>query len=201
MAGFIAVPFTSDCHVRYQHGTNLLENIFAYQWGGGVPTNAELLSLATEIAASIALRMEAFLHNGVIMREVYCRNLDVEFANNATFPFPAGTIGLQGGNPLASNEANGLIKRVGLTGRGMHGRNSFSEFVEGSVDGNTLGNTLMSLFLNLAAEILLARVAGRFKAAVAKRHVIVPRSIQIQSVIDLDNNVDSQKTRLNSHGR
>lgn len=201
MANFIPVPFTSECHVRFQQGPNLGENIFAYQWSGSPPSGAQLLTLATEVAASIALRMTQVMHTSNVFREVYCRNLDVEFANNATYLFPGGTIGTRGGSAVASNEANGLIKRTGFTGRGMHGRNSFSNFAEGDVDGNSIANALMALFLNLAAEIVLARVAGSFKAAVAKRHVTVPRSVQIASCIDLDNNIDSQKTRLNSHGR
>jgi len=201
VANFIPVPNTSECHVRYQHGTNLLENTFGYQWSGSVPTNANLLSLATELAASIAVRMAAFMSTGVLLREVYCRNLNVEVANNATYVFPSGSAGIRTGSPLASNEANGIIKRTGFTGRGMHGRNSYSEFVEGDADGNTIGNALMLLVFNLAIETLLSRVGAIFKPALIKRHVTVPRSVLLASAVTPDNNVDSQKSRLNSHGR
>jgi hypothetical protein len=197
---FHPVPFTSECHVRYQHGTNLLENTFAYIYGS-TPTNADLLSLATEIGVGLALRMAAMMHNGVVMREVYCRNLDVEFANNATYTFPSGTTGQRAGSPLASNEAMSIVKRTGTTGRGMHGRNSFSEFIEPDADGNTLSAFLLNLVLAVIIEILTYRVSGKFAPALAKRMVTPPRSVLLRSALALDNNVDSQKTRLNSHGR
>jgi hypothetical protein len=91
-----------------------------------------------------------------------------------------------------------------LTGRASHGRNSISGFVEGDCDGNSVGSSLMALLANLALQILINNIAGRFKPAIAhipRAPLGVGDSTPITEAIVLDSNVDSQKTRLNSHGR
>lgn len=195
---FHPVPSTSECQVRYQHGTNLLENGFAYGFTGANPSTAELLALATAIAGSIADKMRDVMHNGVVMREVYCRNINTEVANQATYTFPAGTNARRTGSPVASNEAARIVKRTGQTGRSHRGANSFSEFVEGDVDGNSIGSSLFSGLLSLGLEIILNRVGSRFTAGVASRRLF--SAFPISSATLLDNNIDSQKTRLNAHG-
>lgn len=195
---FGPVANTSECQVRYTHGTNRCENGFAYKWTGAAPSATELLNLATEVGQTIGFRMQRFMHVGVQMREVYCRNVDTEIANQATFVFPTNATGARNGSPVASNEAAGLIKRTGLTGRKKRGRNSFSEFIEGDVDGNTMLPTLLQFLADLALSILAQRVAGRFTPSVASR--ALGTSQILTSVLSLDSHVDSQKTRLNNHG-
>ena len=196
---FHPVALCSECQIRYQHGTNNYENGFAYKWSGSAPSAAELLALATELGGSLAVRMAGLMHNGVKMREVYCRNINTEVANQATWTAPVGFNGSQSGNPVASNEAANLVKRTGLTGRSKHGANRFSEFTEGNVDGNTLGSFIITQLASIAISVLASRVGARFAPALASRKLGTAELLL--NALTLDDNVDSQKTRLNNHGR
>jgi hypothetical protein len=194
---------TTMCHVRLEGFGQRLETTLAYHWNGSAPSPSNLLTLATEAAGAGPL-LQGMLGNHITFREIYCRNIDTQVANEATYLFPTNTFGTRTGLPAALNTACGLIKRTGLTGYGQHGRNSISGFVEGDVDGNTVGNTLMTLLANLLLQFLAARVGGQFRAAVAH----IPRlpgltgtSSLITQGLVLDNFVDSQKTRLTGHGR
>jgi len=190
------------CHLRTQNGTNLQENTFAYKWGTR-PTIADLLTLAAGVANNIGAALRLATWTGIRFTEVYCRNIDTEVAAEGTFQWPSNTFGQRGGNPLAANEACGIVKRTGNTGRGQHGRTSISNFVEGDVDGNTVSSTLIALLAQVAIEMLISFLSSNLKPAIAH----IPRitgtgtSDPIQTTIVLDSNVDSQKTRLNSHGR
>jgi len=195
---------TSMCHVRMTQGVNLQENTFAYHWVGGTPSSSELLSLATAVAGGIGAAMRALTSTQVVFREVYCRNIDTEVAAENTYSWPANTTGQRIGAVVAASEACGIVKRTGLTGRGSHGRNSISNFTEADLDGNTVLSSLLALLTALATQILIPLVASRFTPAVAH----IPRtgtttgtSTPISQAVVLDSNVDSQKTRLNSHGR
>lgn len=196
---------TAMCHVRTQNGSNLQENTFAFQWGT-TPTAAQLLALATAIGTGpLGLAIRAITSNGWIFREVYCRNIDTAVAAEATYTFPSGTTGSRPGFQVAANEASGIVKRTGLTGRGSHGRNSYSGFVEADVDGNTLSSSLMALLAQIAIDTLISYLGGLLNPAVAHipRALLAPpgHSTTLASAIVLDSNIDSQKTRLNSHGR
>ena len=195
---FVPITNTSMVHVRWQAGTNLCENTFAYKWTGTPPTAAELLSLATEIAGSVAAQMRNAMHNGIVFREVYARNIHTSQAEQATYTFPNNTTGNKTGGALALSEAANIVKRTGLTGRAARGSNRISGFVEGDCDGNSIGSSLMSLLANICAQIILARVSGRFAPAVASR--LRGSSTTITQALLVDSNVDSQKTRLNNHG-
>lgn len=195
------------CHIRYQNGTNLMETTHAYRYVGSSPPMSDLLALATAIGTGgLVAAHRAATSTGVTYREVYCRNLEAEFANEATYVFPSGITGQRSGSQVAASEACGIVTRTGLTGRGMHGRKSISNFAEGDVDGNSVGSTLMGLLGNLALQFLVDYVGGGNTFIAALAHI--PRILGpagtttiLSEALVLDNNVDSQKTRLNSHGR
>jgi len=140
-----------------------------------------------------------------VFREVYCRDIAGAVANEGTYTFPPGTTGNRTGGQVASNEACGIVKRTGLTGRRSHGRNSISNFVEGDVDGNSIGSSLIALLTNLATQLLVDYVVGSNSFIAALAHIpriagVVGNSDLLTETVILDNDVDSQKTRLNRHG-
>lgn len=196
---------TSMCHIRTQNGTNLMENTFAFHWAGGPPSASELESLATLLAQNVGESMRDFTSNGWVFREIYCRNIHEEVAAEGTYVYPPNTTGRRTGGQVAASEACGIVKRTGLTGRGQHGRNSISGFIEGDVDGNSVSSQLITFLISLAAKILISYLTARFVPAVAH----IPRlpgapdgtSTILREAVVLDNNIDSQKTRLNAHGR
>jgi hypothetical protein len=201
---FHPTAHTSMAHIRMEAFGQRFETTLAYNWAGSVPTVAQLLALATELATGAAPLMQGLMGNHVTFREIYCRNIDTQVANEATYLFPPNTFGTRTGLPASLNAACGLIKRTGLTGYGQHGRNSISGFVEGDIDGNSVGAALMTLLANLLLQYLANRVGGVFRAAVAH----IPRlpgltgsSSLITQGLVLDNFIDSQKTRLTGHGR
>lgn len=195
---------TTMCHVRTQNGSNLNENTFAFKWTGTAPTVVELGQLAAALATTVGAALRVLTSNSWIFREIYCRNIDTQVANEAVYTYPPNTFGQRVGSQVAANEACGIVKRTGQTGYGQHGRNSISGFVESDVDGNSVGNALMVALAQLAVEILISYLTARFRPAVAH----IPRDVGTQGsssyiteAVVLDSNVDSQKTRLNSHGR
>ena len=195
---------TSMCHLRTQNGANLQENTFAFHWTGATPTSGQLNTLATQLAGTIGTAMRNITSNGWVFREVYCRNIDTEVAAESTYLFANGTTGSRAGSQVAANEACGIVKRTGFTGRGSHGRTSCSGFIEGDVDGNSVSSTLMALLLQLALNMLLSYNGSQFVPAVAhipRVPLVIGSSTPIQVTTVLDSNIDSQKTRLNSHGR
>lgn len=203
---FHPCQLTTMAFVRMQNGTNLCENTFAFHWGGlAPPTSGQLNTFVNNLAGTVGNAMRACMSDGWIFTEIYARNIDREVAEEATFQWPSGTRGLRSGAQVAANEACGIVKRTGFTGRGSHGRNSISGFAESDVDGNTVGSTLMALLAQLAIEILVSYLGGYLGPAVAHipRDPAAPpgNSTPITTAIILDSNVDSQKTRLNSHGR
>jgi hypothetical protein len=197
---------TTMCHIRTQNGQNLMENTFAFHWGSLIPpTSGQLLTLATALSGTVGQALRNLTSNGWIFREVYCRNIHAEVADENTYLWPSGTTGNRAGSQVAANEASGVVKRTGLTGRGQHGRNNISGFVEADVDGNSISSTLMALLAQLAIEILISYLGGYLGPAVAH----IPRlpgsppgySSPLQTALVLDSNIDSEKSRLNSHGR
>jgi hypothetical protein len=181
-----------------------MENTFAFKWASTPPTQAELASLASSLATVVGGALRALTSDGWVFREVYCRNIDTEVANEATYVYPSNTHGQRTGSQVAASEACGIVKRTGHTGRGQHGRNSISGFVEGDVDGNSIGSSLIALLANLALAILQGYLVGRFTPAVAhipRPPAVLGSSDPLRETVVLDSNVDSQKTRLNSHGR
>lgn len=196
---FQPVANTVYCEIRYQHGTNLLENTAWYKYSGATPSNTELGNLCIAIGAGLAERIRLCMHSGVVMREVHCRDMSTPTAPQATAAFAPGTVGGRSGSPVASNEAANVVRRTGLTGRTQHGAVRISEFVEADVDGNSIGNSLMALLGNVALALLEDYVSGRFIAALGSKKLGV--SGELTDATILDSNIDSQKTRLNSHGR
>jgi len=195
---FVPIAETSRCELRWTHGTNKGENTFWYKWSGLAPSPAELVSLAAAVGAGVGEKIRLCMSSGVVFREVYCRNMDTQSANQGTSVFAPGTVGARGGSQVASNEAANIVRRTGRTGRTHHGAIRVSEFVEGDVDGNSIQSTLMSLLADVALALLQNYVAGRFTAALGSK--TNQNSVPLQSAAILDTNIDSQKTRLNAHG-
>ena len=195
---FHPIQHCTMVEVRDSHDTNQMENTFAYYWDGTPPTAAELDALCAAVAADLAFYMRRCQITGCVYREVHARNMHTSSAAQGTYTFAPGVTGQRGGNPVSDTEASGITKRTGFTGRSNRGRNSISGFTETDVDGNSLSNTLMTLLGDLAIHVLTDYVTGRFTAAVGSRANNI--AIPLLSAAVLDNNVDSQKTRLNTHG-
>jgi hypothetical protein len=138
------------------------------------------------------------MNAGVLMREIHCRNMDVEVANQATLAYAPGITGGRTGSPVASNEAANVVRRTGKTGRSQHGAVRVSEFSEGDVDGNSIGSTLMGLLANVGLSLLEDYVSNRFIGALGSKKT--GQSYELLDAGVIDSNIDSQKTRLNQHG-
>jgi hypothetical protein len=192
-------------HLRWQFFNQMCENTFAYRWNDPPPTQQELSNLTQDIASAQGVALRAMLSNVCAFREIYARNIDTQVANEATFTYSPGYNGLRSGDPVAASEAMEIVKRTGYTGYGQHGANRISGFVEGDVTGNLIQNALMLLVQALLFAILQWWESNRFRPAVAH----IPRlpgappghSDFINYAVVLDTNIDSQKTRLNAHGR
>jgi len=195
---FHPVQHCTLAEIRYTHGTNQMENTFAFYWADPAPSAAELNALCAAIGGDLAFWIRRAQHNGVTQREVHARNMHVSSAAQGNYVMPAGAVGQRGGEPVADNVASGITKRTGFTGRSNRGRNSISGFAELDADGNSMTNTLFSLLADIAIHLLTSYISGRFAPAVASRHNNI--AVPILTAAVLDTNFDSQKTRLNGHG-
>jgi len=195
---FVPIANCTMCKLRWSANTNLCENTLAFYWSGTPPTGSELNSLAAAIAGDVGFYFRQCMSNSILFNTIVCANQHAPGGAQGIYSFPANTRGFRIGSTVALSEASGITRRTGFTGRSNRGRNSVSGFSEGDVDGNSITGTLMSLLGDLAVHILVPYLAGRFLPGVASRtnHTIIP----LLSAAVLDDNIDSQKTRLNTHG-
>lgn len=192
---FHPVARTTECHVRYTVSGKASENVFAWQWPiGPGPSASQLITLAADVFSTFVRKYQLFTHHSVVFTEVYCRNVDVEVAPQATYVDPPGTVGAGGGVAAAPNTALIPVKRTGLTGRSHHGSTQFSGFAGSAVDGNQISATLIPFFVNLGVSILAPRLGGFLVAALASRKLA--SSIVLQSFDVLSSIVDSTKRRI-----
>jgi len=196
---FQPVANCTMCHLRWTFDGQLCEITQAFRWTGSVPTAGELVALATALGGLLTTRLRNVMSSRANMTEVYCRNIHDAVSAEGTYAIPQPAPGTRGSAPLAGNEAIGIIRRTGFTGRTHHGRNSISCFGQDDVDGNTIVTALLTLLVQLAGQMLTTYVGGKFTPAVASKHLGVATNLLGVAV----NNswVDSQKTRLTSHGR
>jgi len=201
----ILVPQTTEVTIHYQNATNLYENVLHYRWSSAtVPTATQLDSLCAQVRDGVGLKLRACVSDGWTFVDVVAKNLNADPGNQGSAAWPSGTHGTLAGSQVAANEACSIVKRTGLSGHGQHGRMSVSGFTEGSVDGNSLSSSIIGLLTTLALELLTRYVTGIFIPALAHKRPAVPlatSSTPLTFAGVLDSNIDSQKTRLNSHGR
>jgi len=195
---FVDIQNCSIAEIRYTQDGQNCEITQAFYWTGTPPSAGELQVLCQGIATVLVPYLRNMMSNFCVFREVYARNYHVQAAQQATYVFPANTTGNRTGNPLAANEACGIIRRTGFTGRSNRGRNSISGFVQDDVDHNTLTQQLLQLVIQLAGAMLTTYLSGRFTPGVASRtnHTIIP----LLGTAVNNSIIDSQKTRLPQHG-
>lgn len=199
MAVFRPIANTTMVQVRWSFGQNQCLNTYYYRWvGPAPPTVQNLTDLCIATRDTIGARIEQASHNSVTMREVYARNMNTEIAAQATVAFANNTVGDRGGGALAGNEASQILKRSGLTGRSARNSNSHSGFAEADADGNSISSQLFAFLTNIANSVVVARVGGIFVAAVASR--LLGTSVPMLTASIINNDIDSQKTRLNGRG-
>lgn len=199
---FHPIAQTTMVYLRYLQGSNHMENTFAYRWNSAtVPSAAELLTLCQEVGSTIGAKLQAMTVNTVQLIEVHARNMNVALGLEATAPFTTGTQGQLNGTPYAANCTGNLVTRVGLAGYGMHGGKRFGCWTNFEANGNSIASLQMTRFANMALSVIATRVGGRFIPAVPHLSgVSANTSTLITSVLMLDSDIDSQKTRLNNHG-
>jgi len=191
---FSPVAQTTQVEVRYTIDNAESENVFHYKWNNTTPPSiAELISLANEVEATIAVKLRAMTGSGWQYRETYVKNIHAQPADQTTISsslagFP------RTGDTLPGSVSDWITKRSGQTGRSQHGGINISGFVEGDVTQKIIQSALINLLLNLMLSFLAARVNGRFIPAIAshKNHT----SAQMRAMISRTVRVNSAKTRL-----
>lgn len=192
---FHPVANTSEAHLRYVIGPKACENVYAYHWAGSVaPSSTQLLQLATELWSAIIPKYQNMLSTRVYFTECYARNVNTEFANEATYVPTTFPYGGRGNTPAASNVAYNLTKRTGLTGRSHHGAVHLSGFSDSDITADTILSYLLAQFISITLSILADRVAGLFVPALASRKLAT--SIPLTSLWLPSLYVDSSKKRL-----
>jgi hypothetical protein len=200
---FHPIAQTTQVVFRYQHGSNRLENVFHYRWNNSTPPSvAELTNLCTEVGATICEKIRQFMTNGVQLIEVHARNMDVALGNQATAAFTPGTVGaLIGQGDATGSTVLNLVTRTGLAGYGQHGAKRLGETSKLQHNGNTASGGWVTNCASVALSVVAARVGGRFLPSIPHINRLgTGTSSIITSCLLLDDDIDSQKTRLNNHG-
>lgn len=196
---FHPLAATTLVKVFWQLGVNNCMTTLAYRWAGGTtPTLTELQNLAQAVWDGYVEKARTAQHSSVVYRSVQVYNADTPSGLTYTLTPTTPKFGARLGGAVAGNEAGRIFRKSSLRGRSKRGAISVSGFAEGDVDGNSHSSALISMLANIALEMLVAYVAGRFLPAIPSEKL--GSSSILASTGNYDSNIDSQKTRLNGRG-
>jgi hypothetical protein len=192
-----------DLHFRFTTPQGQrAENVWQLKYAGGVPTSANLQALATQWWANTGPTWRLMACSNVIPQEVYVVDLDTGHpAATATLPLGTGHQGTRGTDAEPSNAAASVVLRTGTRGRHFRGRKSLSGFDSQDQTQDTWGNQLMTWIAQYLTQALLGIVVGSITFTPAVGSAALHTATILQSILNPNPYVDSQKTRLPGHGR
>jgi hypothetical protein len=137
---FQPVPGVYAAHVRMTVLGEDTENIFYYGYSGS-PNAGDAQTIADEIGANWFIYWQPILPQGVSGREVYVRDLSVEFAVQGVDTSIAAVDGDVVSPVMPSFNTLAIARRSSLTGRSTRGRIFWQGLAESQVDGQTVLTT------------------------------------------------------------
>lgn len=171
-------------------------NVIHWNVGTAVPSTAELEQLNDEILAGIIDKQKQITCLGTAWTEV--RSVFIETASGSVVSNSAFIAGTGGTQVFPGNVSHCLTKRTALRGRSFRGRFFLFDLSEDYFNGDTVNPGYLPAITALANELLLERVGGLFKPAVASRLLQGSQAIQ---EITFDQVADTQSRRLTGRGR
>jgi hypothetical protein len=205
------IPGHVDCIVQGSCFGNLVENVYGFKYTGTRPTGAELAQLGTEFLPALYNVQKTNTVTNMSFISAQMVDIGIAGGNTATFVFNPNTNGTNTGSDLPLNVAASVELKTGKRGRRFKGAKRWSALPENEVDHNSFSSNLMGWLAQLGLLLVRTYVSGKFAPAVGSLPHMPPlgqvgppspaESNVIASVSTVDNNTDSQKTRLNRRGR
>lgn len=196
------IPGVCDVHFRWLGpAQQQCENVYQFSYSA-IPPGSILNGLANQIADNLLPKYQQIMTTKHTFNEVFVRDIGAATGRAiGTYTFPSGTHGNDTGDPIVSNAAVNVFLRTLLTGRTNHGAKRLSGFSENLISKDNVFNELMALIAELAVRWLTGYgVSGyNFTPVVASDKADTHYPILQLGVTDFV--IDSQKTRLEKHGR
>ena len=203
---FVPAPNTLEARLRYNLGTQLIENTLYFQGSAGVTTTLAN-TLGTNLITWWNTNFKAATSNLMALLQVYIT--DLTFQNSFTVSVTAGlpSVGTSIVEALPFNCAMCISFRSNNRGRSGRGRN----YVAGLTENDQAGSTIVAGRVNGAVTAYTALIgAGTFTAGlqfviVSRFNGGIPRAqalVQpVTNVLSVDSIIDSQRRRLPGRGR
>lgn len=208
------VPVANTVLVEFRMTSDLqqVENTLYFEYAAD-PTSPEMLSLGSALLDWWVGFYAPLIWSGVELREIVITNLTSASSDQVSFPVPAGTTGDLSLAPLPSNVTLTVSFRTASRGRSFRGRNYVVGMIKdqttgaNAVDAPTVASWISAyeeLPTVAAGESVVWVVVSRFSGVDGDGDPI-PRvagvTTPINSVVIVDNVVDSQRRRLPGRGR
>jgi len=208
---FVPVPGTAMAELRYFYLGQQMENTLYFFFDTASPPTA-LSDIGDMLITWWLANQQDNTSNQLSFVELFLTDLTTATSLALTVDTPAGTFGGKVGNPMPGNVSLAVSFRTGGRGRSSRGRNYFVGLVEDQISGNTV-NAGDAEDIRAAYQALIAAANGigspwvvvsRF-SGVDSDGKPIPRAEGVTSLITsvslVDNDVDSQRRRLNGRGR
>lgn len=208
---FVPVAGTAMCELRYTYLGQQMENTL-YFFFDTAASPAILTDIGQMVIDWWIARQQDNVSNALVFNEVFVTDLTTATSPAISVQTPAATTGGKAGDPTPANVSLAISFRTAGRGRSSRGRNYFVGFVDDQVTGNVVNNIDAVDIRNAYTQLISDAndlgtpwvVVSRFSGVDAEGKPI-PRAAGVTSLINavslVDNDVDSQRRRLNGRGR
>jgi len=209
---FVPVAATVLVEMRMTADLQEVENTLYFEFEDPF-TNIEMLNLGDDLVTWWINFYAPNIWEGVQLREVVVTNLTSATSDQVSSTVPPATTGQLGTDPLPTNVSLTISFRTALRGRSFRGRNYVVGMVEAQTIGaNTVDSAVIADWITCYEELLTIAASNATAWVVVSRFSGVdgngdpiPRvagvTTPINSVVIVDNVVDSQRRRLPGRGR
>jgi hypothetical protein len=203
---FVPAPNTLEARLRYNIGTQLIENTLYFQGSAGVTTTLAN-TLGTNLITWWNTNFKASTTNLMALDQVYLT--DLTFQNSFTVSVTAGlpSVGTSAIEALPFNCALCISFRTNNRGRSGRGRNYVSGLTENDQAASVIAAGRVSAAVTAYTALIGAGtftpglqwcVVSRFNGGIPRAQALVQ---PITNVLAVDNVIDSQRRRLPGRGR
>lgn len=193
---------TVDVKLRYLTASNQkAENVFQFEYSVQ-PSVPNLTTFASNLAANLGLTLRGPYNSAVRFTEILVKDIGPTDGSGAQvlYTFPDNTTGLAVGDALPASAACSVELRTARGGKSGSGSKSLSGFCENDQSADTWSNAILALITNLALKWLVSYIVGGVNYIPSVGSEKLHTSYNLTGFSILDPYVDSQKTRLPTHG-
>jgi len=203
---FVPAPNIVELQFRYTNAGEQTENRIHLDVGA-TPTALDLANINEAAAEWYTGNMPDLQPTSLVLREIYSKSLETQPGPEATYTAGLPIPGTSAFQALPSNASLAVSLRSGETGRSARGRWYWQQLAENQVDTNLVTTGAQADILAAMQNLKNAMTdVSATWVIVSYRHNNAPRVggpvyFTVNSIILVDNVVDSQRRRLPGRGR